>query len=459
MHIHILGICGTFMGGIALIAKQAGHKVTGSDQNVYPPMSDELREAGIEIYQGYGAEQLDIKPDLIVVGNVMKRGMPVIERMLSERLDYVSGPGFLEDLYLRKKTVLAVSGTHGKTTTSAMLTWILEANNLNPGFLIGGIPENFGYSARSSDSEYFVIEADEYDCSFFDKRSKFVHYHPNIAIINNIEFDHADIFNSIEDIQKQFHQMIRIIPEDGCVIYPAQDQNVVATIKKGLWAKGLAVGDSSCPYSLKVLKEDGSAFAVLDSKTGEQLTTCELQATGLHNAHNAFMALLAAHEVGIDFKDGAKALASFKMPKRRMELVGQIGEIKVYDDFAHHPTAIATTIEGLRKHIGDKTRIVCVFEPRSNSMKMGANRDLLGASFKDADEIFVYHPDTVHWDMSILERDCPKPLHVVNGTTAELIEQVVQKCDPSTQVIVMSNGGFENVKGRLVEALKQYFKA
>lgn len=454
MHIHILGICGTFMGGIALIAKQAGHKVTGSDQNVYPPMSDELKEAGIEIYQGYGAEQLDVKPDLIVVGNVMKRGMPVIERMLDERLNYVSGPGFLEELYLRSKTVLAVAGTHGKTTTTAMLTWILEYAQKNPGFLVGGIPENFGYSARGTDSEYFVIEADEYDCAFFDKRSKFVHYHPNIAIINNIEFDHADIFNSIEDIKKQFHQMVRIIPSSGSVIYPASDANVVDTIKKGLWSKPLAVGDESCPYVLKINSADGSSFEVHD-KQAHSLCSVKLKATGMHNAHNAFMALLAAHEVGVDFKLGAQALAEFKMPKRRMELVGEIGSIKVYDDFAHHPTAIATTIEGLRKHVGEDKRIVCVFEPRSNSMKMGANSELLGMSFKDADEVFVYQNEAVSWDMSILERDCPKPLHIVATSTADLIEQVVKACDDNTYVIVMSNGGFENVKGRLVSALEQ----
>lgn len=456
MHIHILGICGTFMGGIALIAKQAGHKVTGSDQNVYPPMSDELREAGIEIYQGYGAEQLDKKPDLIVVGNVMKRGMPVIERMLNERLNYMSGPSFLEELYLRTKTVLAVSGTHGKTTTSAMLTWILEYGHKNPGFLVGGIPENFGYSARGSDSEYFVIEADEYDCAFFDKRSKFVHYHPNIAIINNIEFDHADIFSSIEDIKKQFHQMVRIVPSNGCVIYPANDSNVVDTINKGLWSKPLAVGDNSCPYRLNITKDDGSHFEILDSN-GKVVCLVVLNATGIHNAHNAFMALLAAHEVGVDFKVGAQALALFKMPKRRMELVGSVGSIKVYDDFAHHPTAIATTIEGLRKHVGDNKRIVCVFEPRSNSMKMGANSDLLGASFKDADEVFVYQNESVSWDMSILERDCPKPLHIVASSTADLISKVVKACDDNTYVIVMSNGGFENVKGRLVEALKNAY--
>ena len=451
MHIHILGICGTFMGGIALIAQQAGHKVTGSDQNVYPPMSDELRAAGIEIYQGYGAEQLESKPDLIGAGKVMKRGMPVVERMLEERLNYVSGPEFLEDLYLRSKTVLAVSGTHGKTTTTAMLTWILEANGRNPSFLVGGIPENFGYSARATASEYFVIEADEYDSAFFDKRSKFVHYHPNIAIINNIEFDHADIFNSIEDIKKQFHQMVRIIPSAGTEIYPATDANAVDTIKKGLWSHSIAVGGADCPYRMELTHEDGSAFKVLEHDT--ELCAVTLAATGVHNAHNAFMALLAAHAIGIEFKDGAAALATFKMPKRRMELVGTIGDIKVYDDFAHHPTAIATTLEGLRKSVGPERRIVCVFEPRSNSMKMGANREFLGASFAAADEVFVYHNEAVHWDMSILERDCPKPLHIVMTNTQDLIDAVVKATDEHTTIVVMSNGGFENVKGRLVEAL------
>lgn len=464
MHIHILGICGTFMGGIALLAQQAGYKVTGSDQNVYPPMSDELQSAGIEIYQGYGAEQLDCKPDLIVVGNVMKRGMPVIERMLDERLRYVSGPGFLEEMYLRSKTVLAVAGTHGKTTTSSMLAWILEYAGKNPGFLIGGIPENFGYSARGSDSEYFVIEADEYDCAFFDKRSKFVHYHPNIAILNNLEFDHADIFNSIEDIKKQFHHMIRIIPSNGSVIYPADDSNLCDTVKMGLWSKELAVGSAHCPYMLQIDAEDGSKFSVYEqnqaqgeANKGQCIAQCQLNSTGLHNVRNAFMAMLAAHEIGIDFYMSAKALAQFKMPKRRMELVGTIGQINVYDDFAHHPTAIATTLEGLRKHLGDKQRIVCVFEPRSNSMKMGANREFLGASFKDADEVFVYQPENVHWDMTQVQRDCPKPLHIINTSTDELITQVVAAVDEHTSVVVMSNGGFENVKGRLVDALKEHF--
>lgn len=459
MHVHILGICGTFMGGIALLAQQAGYKVTGSDQNVYPPMSDELKSAGIEIYQGYGAEQLDAHPDLIVVGNVMKRGMPVIERMLDERLRYVSGPGFLEEMYLRSKTVLAVAGTHGKTTTSSMLAWILEYAGKNPGFLIGGIPENFGYSARGTESEYFVIEADEYDCAFFDKRSKFVHYHPNIAILNNLEFDHADIFNSIEDIKKQFHHMIRIIPSNGTVIYPAQDANLVDTIKMGLWSKSLAVGDSSCPFKLQIDAADGSEFSVYEQESGAQsgkcLAKCHLNATGFHNAQNAFMAMLAAYEIGIDFEKSAQALAEFKMPKRRMELVGTIGNIHVYDDFAHHPTAISVTLEGLRRHLGNEARIVCVFEPRSNSMKMGANRELLGASFHDADEIFIYQPENVHWDMTQVQRDCPKPLHIIRTSTADLIEQVISAVDPNTSVVVMSNGGFENVKGRLVEALQQ----
>lgn len=441
------------MGGIALIAKQAGHKVTGSDLNVYPPMSDELQEAGIEIYQGYGAEQLDTKPDLIVVGNVMKRGMPVIERMLNEHLKYVSGPGFLEELYLREKTVLAVSGTHGKTTTTAMLTWILEHAGLNPGFLVGGIPENFGYSARGSDSKYFVIEADEYDCAFFDKRSKFVHYHPDIAIINNIEFDHADIFNSIEDIKKQFHHMVRIVPSNGAVIYPYDDVNALSTIKMGLWSKDIGVGSDKCPYKLEITAADGSKFKILNA-SGALECEVELNATGMHNARNAFMALLAAHEAGVPFAKGAEAMALFKMPKRRMELVAKIGTVEVYDDFAHHPTAIKTTLDGLRKHVGEDRRIVCVFEPRSNTMKMGGNSELLGASFNDADEVFVYHNEAVSWDMSVLVKDCAKPLHIVDTSTADLIDEVVKATDDNTTVVVMSNGGFENVKGRLADALK-----
>lgn len=449
MHIHILGICGTFMGGIAMIAKQAGFKVTGSDLNVYPPMSDELEAAGIELIQGFDAKQLDIKPDLIVVGNVMKRGMEVVERMLNERIPYVSGPQWLEEHYLVNKKVLAVAGTHGKTTTASMLAWILQANQKDPGFLIGGIPENFGISARSTDSEYFVIEADEYDCAFFDKRSKFVHYHPTVLIMNNLEFDHADIFDSIKDIQKQFHHLVRTVPGNGLIVMPSNTQSLDEVIKMGCWTSRTVIGDKDGIHA-KLLKSDGSEFEIYDADN--LFTTVKYNCTGVYNVNNSLMAIKAASFTGISLVDGAKALETFKLPKRRMELKGTSHGVTVYDDFAHHPTAIKLTLEGLREKIGHDKRLVAVFEPRSNSMKMGANHEQLASSLQSADEIFVYANDQVKWNVKELESQSEKPLHVVNNFD-NLLDEIVMASPEGTTILVMSNGGFNGIHQKLLNKL------
>lgn len=450
MHIHILGICGTFMGGIAMIAKQAGFKVTGSDKNVYPPMSDELEAAGIELYQGFDAKQLDIKPDLVVVGNVMKRGMEVVERMLNENIPFVSGPQWLEEHYLKHKTVLAVAGTHGKTSTSSMLAWILEKNGKNPGFLIGGIPGNFGISARNSESEYFVIEADEYDCAFFDKRSKFVHYHPTVLIMNNLEFDHADIFDSIKDIQKQFHHLVRTVPSKGLIVMPNDDKNLDEVVKMGMWTPLCVIGDESSVHA-KILKPDCSSFEVYDGD--KFIATVNYSCTGTYNVHNSLMAIKAAGYAGISLEDAAKALETFTLPKRRMELKGVVNTVSVYDDFAHHPTAIKLTSQGLRNRIGSDRKLISVFEPRSNSMKMGANHESLASSFSDADEIFIYASPDVKWDVKAIESQSEKPLHVISDFDI-LTDEIVKACVPDTSVLVMSNGSFNGIHGKLLDKLK-----
>ncbi len=450
MHIHILGICGTFMGGIAMIAKQAGFKVTGSDLNVYPPMSDELKSAGIELTEGFEPSQLDCKPDLVVVGNVMKRGMPIVERLLNEKIPFVSGPQWLEEHYLVNKKVLAVAGTHGKTTTSSMLAWILESNGKNPGFLIGGIPENFGISARNTDSDYFVIEADEYDCAFFDKRSKFVHYHPSGLIMNNLEYDHADIFDSVKDIQKQFHHLIRTIPGQGLIVMPNNDKNLNEVIEMGCWSSRYVVGDEKSLHS-KLIKQDGSEFEIYDGK--DLICTVKYNCTGTYNVNNSLMAIKLASYAGISVKDAALALQSFKLPKRRMELKGEVNGVQVYDDFAHHPTAIKLTLEGLRAKIGDKNKLVAVFEPRSNSMKLGANHELLADSFKSADLIFVYANESVKWNVKELEKQSEKPLFVYSDFN-KMLDEIVKESPKGTSILVMSNGGFNGIHQKLLDKLK-----
>ncbi len=449
MHIHILGICGTFMGGVALIAKAAGHRVSGCDLNVYPPMSTELAAAGIEIMQGFDAKQLDIKPDLIVVGNVMKRGMPVVERMLNDKLPYTSGPQWLYEHYLKDKEVLAVAGTHGKTTTTAMLAWILECAGLQPGFLIGGVPENFAQGARAGSGRYFVIEADEYDCAFFDKRSKFVHYHPTVAVLNNLEYDHADIFENIEAIKKQFHHLVRTIPGRGSVVVPADDVNLADVLARGLWSRKVVCGSAE-GYAAADCGLDGSHFTLC--LKGQPVCQVKLSCCGMHNVKNALAAIAAAGCVGVTPQQAAAALASFKLPKRRLELVAAKGDIAIYDDFAHHPTAIATTLQGLRARIGADKRLIAVFEPRSNSMKMGANAQLLPQSFGCADEVMVYQGPAVHFDVAAALTGCPQPYTVCTDFNA-LLQALQQRMAPHTVFLCMSNGSFNGLPHRLADLL------
>lgn len=451
MHIHILGICGTFMGGIAMIARQAGFKVTGCDRNVYPPMSDELGRAGISLHQGFDAEQLDMRPDLIVVGNVMKRGMPVIERMLNENLPYVSGPQWLEEHYLKHKRVLAVAGTHGKTTTSSMLTWILEKNGKNPGFLIGGIPQNFGISARNTDSSWFVIEADEYDCAFFDKRAKFVHYHPSGLIMNNLEYDHADIYENVEQIEKQFHHLVRTVPGNGLIVAPDDDAHIKAALQMGCWTPvSLAGLKEGSDFSLRSVTPDHSEFEILQH--GKLKARVKFDCTGLYNARNALMACVLSGFAGVALQDAASALVDFKLPKRRMELKGRVGKVSVYDDFAHHPTAVKATLQGLRDHVGQNVRIIAVFEPRSNSMRMGANHEALCHAFDSADLSFVYSGGELKWNAEELSSEKIR----VEKDFDKLIKEIVASCDQETAVLVMSNGAFGGIHQKLLDALKNH---
>ncbi len=450
MHIHILGICGTFMGGIAIIARQLGFKVTGSDANVYPPMSTELENQGIEIIKGYDPAQLDPAPDLIVVGNAMKRGNPCVEYMLNKQLPYTSGPGWLEDYVLRKKKVLGVAGTHGKTTTATMLAWVLECAGLNPSFLIGGVPECFSVSARVTDSDFFVIEADEYDCAFFDKRSKFVHYHPWLQILNNLEYDHADIFANVQEIEKQFHHLVRTIPSEGWVLAPKNDEHVKSALDMGCWSNLEFEDGDGGVFNGKLLKNDGSHFKVLKN----DVEVCEVvwEGIGLHNVHNALMVIAAAQKIGIDPKKAAEALGTFVMPKRRMQLRGTVNNISVYDDFAHHPTAIKTTVAGLRAKVGD-ARIIAVLEPRSNTMKLGVHQRLIGGSLSDANLAFVYAPDTISWNADVIRETASIPVEVHHDFD-RMIADIIKEAKPGDHILVMSNGGFNGIHQKLLDGLK-----
>ena len=371
MHIHILGICGTFMGSLAVLAKELGHRVTGSDANVYPPMSTQLQAQGIELIQGYDPAQLAPAPDLVVIGNALSRGNPAVEYVLNKGLPYVSGPQWLADHVLQGRWVLAVAGTHGKTSSASMLAWVLEHAGMSPGFLIGGVPQNFGISARLGGTPFFVVEADEYDSAFFDKRSKFVHYRPRTAILNNLEFDHADIFPDLAAIERQFHHLVRTIPGDGLIIHPTTEPALKRVIEMGCWTPVQTTGEGG-QWQARLLSADGSRFEV--SFAGKTAGVVDWQLTGQHNVANALAVLAAARHVGVVAELGIAALCSFINAKRRMEKVAEVNGVTIYDDFAHHPTAIATTLDGLRKRIGS-ARLIAVIEPRSNSMKLGAHRD------------------------------------------------------------------------------------
>ena len=451
MHVHILGICGSFMGGIAAIAKSLGHKVTGSDKNVYPPMSTQLEALGIELTEGYCESQFDPAPDMVVIGNAMSRGNPAVEYVLNRNLPYTSGPQWLLDNLLKDRWVIGLSGTHGKTTTSSMVAWILEHAGLNPGYLIGGVPENFGVSARVGESPFFVIEADEYDSAFFDKRSKFVHYRPKTLVINNLEFDHADIFADLGAIQTQFHHLVRMVPENGLILTPNNTPTIEDMLKKGCWSSRQSLGKE---WHAELLKKDGSEFNVLHN--GVIVGTVAWSLLGQHNVDNALMAIAAAHHAGVTLPDAIDALSFFKNVKRRMEVKGEVNNITLYDDFAHHPTAIATTLDGLRKKVGN-ARILAVLEPRSNTMKMGVHKDTLANSWQKADEVYLYEPEGMDWSLVDSVAHSNAPTHCFRDVE-KIVQGVCNVAQPGDHILVMSNGGFEGIHGRILDALKMKSK-
>ena len=451
MHVHILGICGSFMGGIAAIAKSLGHKVTGSDKNVYPPMSTQLEALGIELTEGYCESQFDPAPDMVVIGNAMSRGTPAVEYVLNRNLPYTSGPQWLLDNLLKDRWVIGLSGTHGKTTTSSMVAWILEHAGLNPGYLIGGVPENFGVSARVGESPFFVIEADEYDSAFFDKRSKFVHYRPKTLVINNLEFDHADIFADLGAIQTQFHHLVRMVPENGLILTPNNTAAIEEMLKKGCWSSRQSLGKE---WHAELLKKDGSEFNVLHNGVIAGTVTWAL--VGQHNVDNALMAIAAAHHAGVTLPDAIDALSFFKNVKRRMEVKGEVNNITLYDDFAHHPTAIATTLDGLRKKVGN-ARILAVLEPRSNTMKMGVHKDTLANSWQKADEVYLYEPEGMDWSLVDSVAHSNAPTHCFRDVE-KIVQGVCNVAQPGDHILVMSNGGFEGIHGRILDALKMKSK-
>ena len=493
MHIHILGICGTFMGSLALLARALGHTVTGSDANVYPPMSTQLENAGVTIAEGYLVEHLQPAPDLVVVGNAMKRGMDVIEYMLDSGLRYTSGPQFLSEQVLQSRHVIAVAGTHGKTTTTTMLAWILHYAGIDAGFLIGGVPlvdttdehlqQVFAHSSylgaekNNDDAErtvYFVIEADEYDSAFFDKRSKFVHYRPRTAILNNLEFDHADIFADLNAIQTQFHHMVRMIPSTGKIIMPAATISLEDTLAKGVWTPiwRTAVLDSAADntnteeqalknnsdWQAELISADGGQFNISFTADKEAKALVNWSMSGIHNVNNALVAVAAAYNVGVDVKTACAALSAFAGIKRRMELIGDVNDILVFDDFAHHPTAITTTLDGAKKKLADR-RIWAIIEPRSNTMKMGIHQDSLAESAALADHTLWYEPTGLEWGL----REVIENANMVNpnmgnqqvlSSVDTIIEHISTHAKAGDAIVIMSNGGFEGIHQRLLTALR-----
>ena len=449
LHIHILGICGTFMGGLALIARELGYKVSGSDQNVYPPMSTQLEEQGIQLMNGYKAENLDCKPDLVVIGNAMSRGNEEVEAVLNRGLRYTSGPQWLSEHVLQDKWVLAVAGTHGKTTTSSMLAWILEHQGFNPGFLIGGIPLNFGLSARVGETDFFVIEADEYDSAFFDKRSKFVHYRPRTAILNNLEFDHADIFDDLDAIKKQFHHLVRTIPGDGLIIAPEFENNITDVLEMGCWTTvAKTVINTDGQWQAILSKADGNQFKVVFD--GEEQGIVDWTLTGDHNVYNAMSAIVAARNIGILPANAIKALNIFKNVKRRMEIIANIKGVTIYDDFAHHPTAIETTLDGLRKQVGTE-KIIAIVEPRSNTMRMGIHTQSLAESLNKADIALIYQPDNLDWDLSALKNYAGNIEICIALDT--IIDRLKAEASENSHFVLMSNGSFGGIYQRLLDEL------
>ncbi|PKG37536.1 UDP-N-acetylmuramate:L-alanyl-gamma-D-glutamyl-meso-diaminopimelate ligase [Psychromonas sp. Urea-02u-13] len=450
MHIHILGICGTFMGGVAILAKSLGYKVTGSDKNVYPPMSTQLEEQGIELIQGFDPSQLDSKPDLVVIGNAMSRGNACVEAVLDKQIPYISGPQWLLEHVLKDRWVLAVAGTHGKTSTSSMLAWILEYAHMQPGFLIGGVPENFGLSARLGETPFFVIEADEYDSAFFDKRSKFVHYHPRTLVLNNLEFDHADIFDDLNAIKKQFHHLVRTVPSSGRIILPNHDQALMSVKHMGCWSEVEYLDNSvGGNWSTEKVKLDGSQFEVFLNNEKQGQVNWPLM--GDHNIANALGAIAAARHVGVTPEISIEALAEFKSIKRRMEVKGKVNNITVYDDFAHHPTAIKTTLAGLRAKVGNE-RIIAVLEPRSNTMKLGIHKEAIVSALNEADHVYCFEGDDLNWSMQEMFAEQGKDVDISTNINT-LCDKLVKVSKANDHILIMSNGGFASIHQKLLDKL------
>ncbi|MFN8841832.1 MAG: UDP-N-acetylmuramate:L-alanyl-gamma-D-glutamyl-meso-diaminopimelate ligase [Burkholderiales bacterium] len=451
MHLHILGICGTFMGGLAAIAREAGHRVTGCDANVYPPMSDQLRALGIDLVEGFDASQLDLRPDAWVIGNVVSRGNPLMEAILDARLPYVSGPQWLAEHVLARRHVLAVAGTHGKTTTASLLAWILEAAGRAPGFLIGGVPTNFPFSARAAAADApFVIEADEYDTAFFDKRSKFVHYRPTTAILNNLEFDHADIFPDLAAIETQFHHLVRTVPRRGRLVVNGAQDSLARVLARGCWSERVEFDTEAGWHAANVAESaDATEFDVM--RGADRIGRCRMPLAGRHNRANAIAAIAAAEHVGVAPADAIDALGRFGGVRRRLEVRGTAGGVTVIDDFAHHPSAIETTIDGLRARLAPGERILAVVEPRSNTMKLGAMKALLPGSLAGAERTFCF-AGGLGWDAA----EALAPLGAkasVHHELDALVAAVVAEARPGDRVLVLSNGGFGGVHGRLLDAL------
>jgi len=461
MHIHILGICGTFMGSLAVIARELGHKVTGADQGVYPPMSTQLEAQGIALTEGYRPENLEPKPDLVLIGNAMSRGNPEVEAVLNRGIDYMSGPEWLAREVLRHRWVMAVAGTHGKTTTTAMLLWILDQAGFDAGYLVGGVPQDFPVSARLGTSDFFVIEADEYDSAFFDKRSKFIHYRPDTLILNNLEFDHADIFDNVEAIERQFHHLVRTVPSRGLIVRPALDRHLDNALDMGCWSsvQDTAIGSEisrTADWRAELLAEDGSRFMVIHHE--QPVATLKWHLTGLHNVRNALSAIAAARHVGVTPDHAVAALCRFSGVKRRMELVGEIGGVCVYDDFAHHPTAIASTLEGLRKRVGDEP-ILAIIEPRSNTMKQGVHRQALIPSVALADRVLWGNLSDMGWLPELVEswraEHGELDHHWVEVSVEQLIEKALEGLPETCHIVIMSNGGFGGIHRKLVAELEK----
>ena len=454
MHIHILGICGTFMGGIATIARELGHTVSGSDINVYPPMSTMLEEQGIDIIQGFNTAQLKPEPDIVIIGNALSRGNALVEYVLNHNIPYTSGPQWLAENVLQQRWVLAVAGTHGKTTTSSMLTWILEANGIKPGFLIGGVAKNFAVSASSGESDFFVIEADEYDTAFFDKRSKFVHYHPRTLVLNNLEFDHADIFPNIEAIKTQFHHLVRTVPENGLIIYPQNEQHLAGVLDQGCWTPTAVFSGSNgakaqTEWQCEAIETDYSHFAVIHN--GKRQGELKWDLIGRHNMLNGLAAIIAARHIGITIQHAIEALTSFSGIKRRMEIRGTVNGITVYDDFAHHPTAIKTTLDGLRRQVG-QARIIAILEPRSNTMKQGIHAATLGASLELADKVVALQPDDLQWDFAEALKNL-KHCKIENSVE-DILTNLIPCLRSGDHVLIMSNGAFGGIHQILLDMLE-----